>query len=44
MVFYAEITNTSKETCDRDLSGAPLAFEVCKLENNSRVWSSVGYT
>lgn len=44
VIFYAEITNTSKKTCDRDLSGAPLAFEVYNLEDNSRVWSSVDCT
>ena len=42
--FYAEITNTSASTCDRDLSGAPLTFEVYRLDDNARVWSSTDCT
>lgn len=42
--FYAEITNTSDSTCDRDLSGAPLTFEVYRLDDNARVWSSTDCT
>lgn len=44
VIFYAEITNTSKTTCDRDLSGAPLSFEVYRLDDNSRVWASTDCT
>lgn len=42
--FYAEITNTSDSTCSRDLTGAPLTFEVYRLDDNSRVWSSTDCT
>ena len=42
--FYAEITNTSDSTCDRDLTGAPLTFEVYRLDDNARVWSSTDCT
>lgn len=42
--FYAEITNTTDSTCDRDLSGAPLTFEVYRLDDNARVWSSTDCT
>lgn len=42
--FYAEISNTSDSTCSRDLTGAPLTFEVYRLDDNSRVWSSTDCT
>lgn len=44
VLLYAEITNTSDTTCDRDLAGAPLTFEVYRLDDNTRVWSSTDCT
>ena len=42
--FYAEVVNTSDTACDRDLSGAPLSFEVYRLDTNAKVWSSIDCT
>lgn len=44
VLLYAEITNTGQTPCDRDLVGAPLSFEVYRLDDNSRVWSSTDCT
>lgn len=44
VLLYAEITNTSDTACDRDLAGAPLTFEVYRLDDNARVWSSTDCT
>ena len=42
--FYTQIENTSSTPCDRDLAGAPLSFEVYRLDTNSKVWSSIDCT
>lgn len=42
--FYTNIHNTSDSTCSRDLSEAPLTFEVYRLDTNVKVWSSIDCT
>lgn len=42
--FFVNIVNVSDTTCDRDLSEAPLSFEVYRLDDNSKVWSSIDCT
>lgn len=42
--FYTNIHNTGDITCDRDLSEAPLTFEVYRLDTNVKVWSSIDCT
>lgn len=42
--FYVNVINTSDTTCDRDLSEAPLSFEVYRLDDNTKVWSSIDCT
>lgn len=42
--FFVNILNTSDTTCDRDLSEAPLSFEVYRLDTNVKVWSSIDCT
>ena len=42
--FFVSVTNTSETTCDRDLSEAPLSFEVYRLDDNTKVWSSIDCT
>lgn len=42
--FFVNILNTSETTCDRDLSEAPLSFEVYRLDTNVKVWSSIDCT
>lgn len=42
--FFVNIMNVSDTTCDRDLSEAPLSFEVYRLDDNSKVWSSIDCT
>ena len=42
--FYVNVLNTSDTTCDRDLSEAPLSFEVYRLDTNAKVWSSIDCT
>lgn len=42
--FFVNIVNTSDTTCDRDLSEAPLSFEVYRLDTNVKVWSSIDCT
>ena len=42
--FFVNIINVSDTTCDRDLSEAPLSFEVYRLDDNSKVWSSIDCT
>ncbi len=42
--FFVNILNTSGTTCDRDLSEAPLSFEVYRLDTNVKVWSSIDCT
>ncbi|AWH91331.1 hypothetical protein [Dietzia lutea] len=42
--FFVNIVNVSDTTCDRDLAEAPLSFEVYRLDDNSKVWSSIDCT
>ena len=42
--FFVNVLNTSETTCDRDLSEAPLSFEVYCLDDNTKVWSSIDCT
>lgn len=42
--FFVNVLNTSETTCDRDLSEAPLSFEVYRLDDNTKVWSSIDCT
>lgn len=42
--FFVNIVNVSDTTCDRDLSEAPLSFEVYRLDTNVKVWSSIDCT
>lgn len=42
--FFVNVINTSSTTCDRDLSEAPLSFEVYRLDDNTKVWSSIDCT
>lgn len=42
--FFVNLLNTSETTCDRDLSEAPLSFEVYRLDDNTKVWSSIDCT
>lgn len=42
--FFVNVLNTSETTCDRDLSEAPLSFEVYRLNDNTKVWSSIDCT
>lgn len=42
--FFVNVLNTSATTCDRDLSEAPLSFEVYRLDDNTKVWSSIDCT
>ena len=42
--FFVNIANVSDTTCDRDLSEAPLSFEVYRLDTNVKVWSSIDCT
>lgn len=42
--LYTNIHNTSDSTCSRDLSEAPLTFEVYRLDDNVKVWSSIDCT
>lgn len=42
--FFVNIHNVSDTTCDRDLSEAPLSFEVYRLDTNVKVWSSIDCT
>lgn len=44
VLLYAQITNSGDTTCDRDLNGAPLTFEVYRLDDNRRVWASTDCT
>lgn len=42
--FFVNIINTSETTCDRNLSEAPLSFEVYRLDDNTKIWSSIDCT
>jgi len=42
--FFVNIMNTSDTTCDRDLAEPPLSFEVYRLDDNTKVWSSIDCT
>ena len=42
--FFVNVINSSETTCDRDLTEAPLSFEVYKLDDNTKVWSSIDCT
>ena len=42
--LYTTIHNNSDSTCSRDLSEAPLSFEVYRLDDNIKVWSSIDCT
>ena len=42
--FFVTVENPSKTACDRDLAGAPLSFEVYRLDTNTKVWSSIDCT
>ncbi|UVE94539.1 hypothetical protein [Dietzia sp. B32] len=42
--FFVNIINVADTTCDRDLAEAPLSFEVYRLDDNSKVWSSIDCT
>lgn len=42
--FFVNILNTSETTCDRNLSEAPLSFEVYRLDDNTKIWSSIDCT
>lgn len=42
--FFVNVLNMSETTCDRDLSEAPLSFEVYRLDDNTKVWSSIDCT
>lgn len=42
--FFVNIMNTADSTCDRDLAEPPLSFEVYRLDDNTKVWSSIDCT
>ncbi len=42
--FYVNVLNASETTCDRDLSEAPLSFEIYRLDDNTKIWSSIDCT
>lgn len=42
--FFVNVMNTADSTCDRDLAEPPLSFEVYRLDDNTKVWSSIDCT